>query len=378
MKNSNINIILIVFNSDVKEFCIERNDKLTRMLFPIFSSDMFLNHVDIIDKFFRLYISDSPENVFLINYLPCETFLKSISLSHPLSKRILIIHDLSWTHTYNGNKDSFVKILNKKQKNEIEKTSFNFFRLERRMYDYANKIVCLSDDTYNLLVSIYGVPFNKLELIPNGLRSIAPTSLAYSTKNIRKELHISENESILLFVGRPTLQKGFYALLKAFEKTLLEFPNVRLVVVGADSNNKLGNLLPKLSSTITKIVFTGLIDKKLLSKWYKIANVGIIPSYYEQCSYTGIEMMMFGLPIIASDGYGIRNMFEDNITAKVAKIGNREDSEDFVRNLFNAIIELLNSKSFCSELSIESRKTFQNKYNSRYMKKKYIDLIMSV
>lgn len=214
MKGSKISLTIIIFNSDVKEFCISEDDGITKMLFPVFSSDMFLNHVDIIDKFFRLYIPDLSENIFLINYLPCETLLISLGVSHPLSKSILVIHDLSWTYTYNGNQDLFIEAINKKQKTESEKRTFDFYLLEKRMYSLADKIVCLSNDTYTLLSSLYKVSLDKLVLIPNGLRAC---EASYSTETIRKEFYISENELILLFVGRPTLQKGFlhyYKLLR--------------------------------------------------------------------------------------------------------------------------------------------------------------------
>lgn len=149
-------------------------------------------------------------------------------------------------------------------------------------------------------------------------------------------------------------------------------------MVGADSNSRLETLLPKMNSTITRIIFTGLINKELLNKWYAIADIGIISSYYEQCSYTGIEMMMFGLPIIASDGYGIKNMFENGKNSIIAKIGRRENDKEFVLNLSNAIIELLHSEKLCIKLSMGAKETFENKYISHHMKEKYMDLISSL
>jgi len=94
-----------------------------------------------------------------------------------------------------------------------------------------------------------------------------------------------------------------------------------------------------------KVTYTGLNEKKEIRRWYQIADIGIIPSFSEQCSYVGIEMMMHGLPVVASDGFGVRNMFQDGVNAKVAKIGDRKNPKHFISGLTVAILELLFSES---------------------------------
>ena len=54
--------------------------------------------------------------------------------------------------------------------------------------------------------------------------------------------------------------------------------------------------------------YIGYLQKNELEKWYQLVDIGVLPSYSEQCSYTGIEMMMYSLPIVASDGFGVRIM----------------------------------------------------------------------
>lgn len=73
----------------------------------------------------------------------------------------------------------------------------------------------------------------------------------------------------------------------------------------------------------TKVTYTGHLERKELKKWYQMADIGVIPSYTEQCSYVGIEMMMHGLPIVTSDGFGLRDMFKDQGNAIVVPIGKR-------------------------------------------------------
>ena len=43
-------------------------------------------------------------------------------------------------------------------------------------------------------------------------------------------------------------------------------------------------------------------------------------------------MMMYGLPVVASVGFCVGDMFQDGINAKVVRIGNRAHSEEFEKN----------------------------------------------
>lgn len=44
---------------------------------------------------------------------------------------------------------------------------------------------------------------------------------------------------------------------------------------------------------------------------YQIVDLGILPSFFEQCSYVAIEMMMFGLPFVAYTMQGgLKDMFQ--------------------------------------------------------------------
>ncbi len=169
-----------------------------------------------------------------------------------------------------------------------------------------------------------------------------------------------------------------YALLNAFHFLLKKKPGVRLVIIGSDNGNRIENLLTISSGFATRVSFLGLISKEELEKWYAVADVGVIPSYYEQCPYVGIEMMMHGLPVVASDGFGLRNMFQDGVNALIAPIGNREDTEEFSCNLAKAIDELLSSEELRKTLGRNAREIYHSYYSEKQMLKGYKDLLASL
>lgn len=374
MKRMSHNINLLSFNSKEDEFAIREENGIVRYIFPKINNDHnYLKYYDIIDKFMRLYISDSLNNIFLLNHSPCEQLLKSIKFTYPLSRRLFVIHDQVWTSPLSGRVELLKLILIKKNRNKREEYIYHRFMEEQRMYALVDGVVCLSGSTFDILTDIYKVPADKIFIIPNGIRL---SKLIYDTDKLRNQLFLPKREKILLYVGRATKQKGFLILVKSFERVLKKGHNLRLVVIGVLKEDMLEYLSQKYSSIMSRITLIGFLRKRELYKWYTVSNIAIIPSLYEQCSYVGIEMMMYGLPIIASDAIGLRDILRDGENAIIAKIGNpKNDYEEFTTNLTNCIVRLLSSEKLKKRISSNITDTFIKQYHSCHMRKRYNKMI---
>lgn len=380
-KNSEYKINLISFNAEVNEFCITEENEIKKYLFPVFKYGHFLDHFKIIEKFFRLYIPDSPNNVFFLNHSPCANFIQSLKETHTKSSIIFTIHDFGWTRLLSGNLDEYKKAIKSHQGNKKDDIpELTVYHREKRIYELADKIICLSPDTYNILRTVYKVPVVKVSLIPNGLR--LKRKGMFPSNDDKQKIRISKNinveDKILLFVGRPTAQKGVFALIHTTKVVLKEFPNTKLAIIGDGNEGLMKEIINASSQIAASVIITGQLNRAELDEWLTIADIGIISSYYEQCSYTAIEMMMHGLPIIASDGLGIKNMFVDGVNAKVAKIGNRKKLKQYRANLADSIIHLLRSPGLCDNLRKEVMKTYNERYTIKEMKINYTNLLKSL
>ena len=372
-------ICLVLFNADVDEFTMLPSfNGIRKMMFPKFRFGGFDNYNDIIQLFFQLYISDSEDNIFLINHSPCVELLLAIKRVLPLSKIVFVVHDLGWTNPLLGNIEYYKKIICNKEDGYI-KATFPFliarYEIECKMFDLVDKVVCLSLDTFNLLCETYELEKQKIIMLPNGL---SDTIIASCDKvSIRNEFLIGMDEEILLFVGRPIASKGIDVLLEAFENVVVKRPNLRLVIVGSCNASRYESILKRYNHIAARIIFTGLLEKNFLNKWYSIAKIGILPSYYEQCSYVGIEMMMHGLPIITTNGYGIRNMFQEDLNARIVPLDYDCNHQCFVNNLIEAILDLLTSESLCEKYSLTARTIYEQKYQIKYMKQRWCQFMNS-
>lgn len=362
-------------NNRKREFYIyEQNGVRTIHIPSLRTKDVTLYNKCIV-RLLRLYLKDSPNLVFHFHYLQSDSLQKCLKKYFPLSKSILTIHYLCWSSKFNGNLTAYENVLKRKNYKYIRAKYQGILESYRREKEFAqavDQIICLSEDTYELLRRWYDV--DSASIIPNGLAPSENFVSAEKHNAIRKLHHIAKDEKIILFVGRIDPIKGIQPLSVAFRKVVEVYPSCRLVIVG---DGKIADMQKNTADIITKITFTGRIDKEKLCQWYLMADVAVFPSYYEECSYVGIEMMMHGLPIVASDGYAVKNMF-GNYNALITPIGEQSKPAAFAEKLASAILALLQSEELLAEKAYQALQSFKKTYHLRHMQQKYASLLATL
>lgn len=160
---------------------------------------------------------------------------------------------------------------------------------------------------------------------------------------LKKKYNIKDNDKVLLFTGRLTKEKGIIELLQALQKCNLD--NVKLLVVGSfffDTNveSKFEKELKKFKEKMNdKIIFTGFINYEEIYKIYKISDIAILPSIWnDPAPLTVVESLTCGIPIITTDSGGIPEYAIQNSAIIIKR------SENIVNDLANEIKLLLNDE----------------------------------
>ena len=320
-----------------------------------------------------LHIDNQKNNIFLFNFSPAAQWLKAFRKYFSKGKMVYVIHDFMWASFIFGDINKFYRIIGD---NEISHQSIlikKIFQDGKETFNLADRNVCLSDDTYYSLQKAYGISTDKIVKIYNGLHDYTVQNILPKASNMRM-FERFKNNKILLYVGRVSLQKGAIDLINSFATVVKYFPKTVLVIAAEFESM----LLQKINDEIRgNLVLLGTIPHKELCHWYQVADWGVIPSYYEQCSYTGIEMKMFGLPIISSNGYGVRNMFnpQNSIIAHVGKINTCE----YQHNLATAIIKALSlPESQVEKIRQSSKRDYIKRYNIVNMFNGYFNLLSEI
>lgn len=363
----------ISFNAEEKHFSIYNGRPHRLFCFPLYNGGNMLGAGDLCWSILRMHVRDEANNIFFVNHSPCRDFLKSLRKQFRRSRIIFTIHDQGWTASLLGDKEHLRKIVSRKypckEKYKSERYCKRYFTEEQQMYRIVNDVVCLSATTRDLLCDTYKVPREKIHVIPNGISMDDGQHACISRKRLRQDLGIGANERVLLFVGRTVKAKGIAALLEAFEHLRSEEGDLRLVIAGEIfTYNEFAKLTPQ---GISHITCTGLIPADRLQAWYRAADVGVLPSYTEQCSYAGMEMMANDLLIVTTDGNGLTDMFHADDNALVAQIDPSftKSLEDTLRRAINLSQE--ERRAICQR----AKDCVQTRYSLSSMKEGYRQLL---
>ena len=154
--------------------------------------------------------------------------------------------------------------------------------------------------------------------------------------SLRNKLGLSENDIIVIYVGRVIPVKGVKELVVAMK--LLQDKNVKLILVGSSSfaKGKKTAYTEEISCLIeemeNQIIPLGYIANEDLYKYYQIADMQAIPSMCEEAAgLVAIEGMASGLPLVVTRSGGMVEYVDDECALIVDK------EKDVERNLSEAI-----------------------------------------
>lgn len=185
----------------------------------------------------------------------------------------------------------------------------------------------------------------------------------HNKEKLRRELSISLDHFVFLFVGRLNKDKGVLDLLRAFEKINKEYHKSILYIVGKDEenlvsiiqNNKLFN------NSIFYKDFTAVPEN-----YMSLADVFCLPSYREGFGSVIIEAAACGTPSIGSNIYGLSDAIEDNRTGLLYEVGN-------INALFEKMQILITDKELLEKLSKNALDRVKNKFDENFLS----DLLLS-
>ena len=175
---------------------------------------------------------------------------------------------------------------------------------------------------------------------------------------IRKKLNFNPDDKIIIFVGSIKKIKGPEVLLKAFidlDKEFIEKHNLKLVFIG-DGHLK-NNLVSKAKSLQFQnyIYFTGKLPYADIPRFYKMADIYVIPSEFEGTPKSLLEAMHNQLPIIASDVNGINNILTHEKHALLFEKGNAQQ-------LRNRITRIVKRPEMATALAVNAFSHYKRSY----------------
>ncbi|MBC7896662.1 MAG: glycosyltransferase family 4 protein [Cytophagaceae bacterium] len=139
----------------------------------------------------------------------------------------------------------------------------------------------------------------------------------------------------LLFVGRLEPRKGFPVAVRAFAKLAPAYPDLQLVVVGdGEERHAVDDLPPDVRS---RVHMMGRVSYEALPTYHKAADIFVSPATgSESFGIVLVEAMAAGLPLVASDIAGYREVARDGREGLLVRPSDHEALAHGVQRLLDS------------------------------------------
>lgn len=177
-------------------------------------------------------------------------------------------------------------------------------QLEQRIIQEADLTIAVSNYTRQICLNHYHANPAKTSVVHNG---ISPVEAYRSTKPF--------SESLVVFLGRMTSQKGPIRFLQIAREVLRHNPKVRFVIAGT------GDLLHRSMAESVRLGlaehchFTGFLNRQEVHQLFSMADVYCMPSTSEPFGLSALEAAQFGVPTVISNRSGVAEILNSAKTA---------------------------------------------------------------
>lgn len=212
-------------------------------------------------------------------------------------------------------------------------------------------VVAVSDFIMNQYREKSNLPTRRTATIFNGIATenfMREVSEQERTA-LRAKLGLAKDDFVVIFCGRIAKTKGVKEAITAI--TSIVDRNIKLLIMGASNFGKgnFGNYAREIDELVRKhsnrVMFTGYVNNDELYKYHKIADVGIIPSTYnDPCPLSMFELITSGLPTIATRAGGMTEIGTSETTMYIS-------IENMVEDIKNSVLALYGNKALRQQMS---------------------------
>ncbi|MCL9970395.1 glycosyltransferase family 4 protein [Anoxybacillus kestanbolensis] len=174
----------------------------------------------------------------------------------------------------------------------------------------------------------------------------------------------TEDDDVILFIGRLSKTKGVHVLIESMNHVLAERPKAKLVIVGGkwfsdNRPNEYVRFLHQLAKPYNdRIQFTSYIPSEYIPHIFTIGDVFVCSSqWHEPLARVHYEAMAAGVPIVTTNRGGNSEVIEHNVNGLV--VDDYASPKAFAR----AISELLHDKEKALALAYEGRKRAETTFS---------------
>ena len=226
--------------------------------------------------------------------------------------------------------------------------------IEGWFVEHADRTLVCSSYMHEQVRTLFGIPEDRLETIPNGVAVDELEPEADAVRALRRTL-ADDGTHLVLFAGRLEYEKGVQTVLHALERLTDKVGSVRFLIAGVGTYSDELRLLVDELGLGHRVRFTGFLEERALRLHYAAADVAVAPSLYEPFGLVATEAMACGTPVVVSDTGGLREIVTDGAGLRFPP----QDAEQ----LADRIAEVLTDEELAGRLVARGRERIRRHYD---------------
>ncbi|MNI11171.1 Spore coat protein SA [compost metagenome] len=219
-------------------------------------------------------------------------------------------------------------------------------------------IIANSSSLKSKLGQLYPKQRQKIETVLLGvdISRFSPPSTKQAAA-VRRKFGLGQGFKVL-FTGRLIPQKGVDVLIHAMKIVKRSVPDVQLVIAGGEQKKGYAARLKELARKQgVRAIFVGYIPHSQVHRIYWLGDCLVCPSQgHEAFGLVNVEAMASGLPVIASDNGGIKEIVKHGYNGLLVRQFRKPVS------FANSIITLAANSSYTHILGQQSRADAVNRF----------------
>lgn len=237
---------------------------------------------------------------------------------------------------------------------------------DKWMAERADRLMTVSNAARSYMIEVDKIDRSDIEVVYLGFDFDKLSPNEQERYRVRNEFDFDEEDFVIGYVGSFAPGKGQRQLIKAFAKIVAEIPGASLFLVGRSVSPEIETSAANFPEG--KIVFAGWRDD--IPACLNAMDIFVQPSLSEAFSQVIIEAMGVGLPVIATNVGGAKEVIENGINGILIE---PKDPEA----IYLETVRLYHDRTFRKKIAAAGMQSVRERFRAEQMVERQIALYKS-
>ncbi|KRN50440.1 hypothetical protein IV49_GL002088 [Kandleria vitulina DSM 20405] len=212
-----------------------------------------------------------------------------------------------------------------------------FYPVEWYLSKFTDTLITINVEDYELAKNKFSRRCKDIQYVPGvGIdeKKFNFEMTDKEKKELKESIGLKENDFVMIYPAELNKNKNQLLIINAMEQLVQKYSNIKVLLPGVDSYNGYYQKLVKDKKLDNNIIFLGY--RKDIPKLLKISDLALATSYREGLPLNVIEAMYVGLPIIATNCRGQKDLIKDNKNGFLINIDDKKSLVESIEKIYLA------------------------------------------